>query len=250
MSDAVSNAEIEDVLASIRRLVSEHQISDRESDMDGGEDLTKKLVLTPALRVVEPDESFTPAEAETEAAADQADESPAETPETAEADDASGEADTVDAAADDQPADDAGSESAGDDLEHQIAELEAAVSRTFSEYEPAIAEEVEDEGATAVLNTRRAQMFGAAGFEEAEVVEETPAEEPAAERQHSESRPDPILPTNDDQDLYLDEDALRELVATFVREELRGRMGEKITQSVRRMVRREIHRALSVRELD
>ena len=55
MSDPVSNSEIEDVLASIRRLVSENAKAlkgDRVRDPEA-----EKLVLTPALRI---DESEAP----------------------------------------------------------------------------------------------------------------------------------------------------------------------------------------------
>lgn len=48
---------------------------------------------------------------------------------------------------------------------------------------------------------------------------------------------------------YLDEDALRELVASIVREELQGALGERITRNVRKLVRREIHRALAAHDL-
>ncbi|MCB1365775.1 MAG: hypothetical protein KDK02_16785 [Rhodobacteraceae bacterium] len=49
---------------------------------------------------------------------------------------------------------------------------------------------------------------------------------------------------------FLDEDSLRELVADIVREELQGALGERITRNVRKLVRREIHRALTAQELD
>ncbi len=42
----------------------------------------------------------------------------------------------------------------------------------------------------------------------------------------------------------LDEQALRELVASVVRSELQGALGERITRNVRKLVRREIQRAL------
>ncbi|MFV1594857.1 hypothetical protein VWZ88_20075 [Phaeobacter sp. JH20_36] len=47
----------------------------------------------------------------------------------------------------------------------------------------------------------------------------------------------------------LDEQALRELVSEIVREELQGALGERITRNVRKLVRREIHRALSAQNL-
>jgi hypothetical protein len=48
----------------------------------------------------------------------------------------------------------------------------------------------------------------------------------------------------------LDEEALRDLVAEIVREELMGTLGERITRNVRKLVRREIHRALNSQEFD
>jgi hypothetical protein len=49
---------------------------------------------------------------------------------------------------------------------------------------------------------------------------------------------------------FLDEESLRELVADIVRQELQGALGERITRNVRKLVRREIHRALVAQELD
>lgn len=48
----------------------------------------------------------------------------------------------------------------------------------------------------------------------------------------------------------LDEDALRDMVGDIVRLELQGALGERITRNVRKLVRREIHRALTTQELD
>ena len=48
----------------------------------------------------------------------------------------------------------------------------------------------------------------------------------------------------------LDEEALREMIAQTVREELMGELGERITRNVKKLVRREIHRALTSREFD
>lgn len=48
----------------------------------------------------------------------------------------------------------------------------------------------------------------------------------------------------------MDEDALRELVSEIVREQLQGPLGERITRNVRKLVRREIYRAMASNELD
>ncbi|MFK7752752.1 MAG: hypothetical protein AB8B51_09390 [Sedimentitalea sp.] len=48
----------------------------------------------------------------------------------------------------------------------------------------------------------------------------------------------------------LDEESLRELISDIVREELQGALGERITRNVRKLVRREIHRALTTQDLE
>lgn len=48
----------------------------------------------------------------------------------------------------------------------------------------------------------------------------------------------------------LDEDMLRQIVTDMVRQELQGALGERITRNVRKLVRREIARALATRELE
>ncbi len=51
-------------------------------------------------------------------------------------------------------------------------------------------------------------------------------------------------------DSLMDEEALRDLVSEIVRAELQGALGERITRNVRKLVRREIHRALTAQELE
>lgn len=48
----------------------------------------------------------------------------------------------------------------------------------------------------------------------------------------------------------LDEETLREMVSDIVREELQGALGERITRNVRKLVRREIHRAIAAQDLE
>jgi hypothetical protein len=47
-----------------------------------------------------------------------------------------------------------------------------------------------------------------------------------------------------------DEAALREMVVSIVREELQGALGERITRNVRKLVRREIYRAMASQEFE
>ena len=51
-------------------------------------------------------------------------------------------------------------------------------------------------------------------------------------------------------DQVIDEGALRDLVSEIVRSELQGALGERITRNVRKLVRREIHRALTAQEME
>lgn len=51
------------------------------------------------------------------------------------------------------------------------------------------------------------------------------------------------------QGLVLDEEALRDMVSEIVRQELQGALGERITRNVRKLVRREIQRALTAHDL-
>jgi len=48
----------------------------------------------------------------------------------------------------------------------------------------------------------------------------------------------------------VDEEAMREVIAELIQNELQGVLGERITRNVRRLVRREIQRALAVRDLE
>ncbi len=50
-------------------------------------------------------------------------------------------------------------------------------------------------------------------------------------------------------EMVIDADALRDLVVDIIRQELQGVLGERITRNVRKLVRREIHRALESRDL-
>jgi hypothetical protein len=60
--------------------------------------------------------------------------------------------------------------------------------------------------------------------------------------------PEDLVPSYEDG--LIDETVLRDMVAQLVREELRGSLGERITQNVRKLVRREIQRALLGQDYD
>lgn len=82
-------------------------------------------------------------------------------------------------------------------------------------------------------------------------TEPAPAVEPPAPPPESATAPQPAPAPEivGDDVAFIDEDDLQILVARIVREELRGQLGERITQQVRKLVRAEIARALDERNL-
>ncbi len=326
MSDPMTNTEVEDVLASIRRLVSDDKRPETEAEAAPA---TDRLVLTPSLRVMddvpapepEMEPEAEPFEAEHEAEAvdtDQDDHAAQdtdhdveteavevsdmdvveETPETAEVSDlddvqvfdvveqddtpetvdlsqmsideafAQGieeedtsdreaeaeapfqeQADEHDAVEETDTAETTDDASDGDDpvdvpsptLSDKIAALETLIGGRDDQFEP------DDAGADAYAGTEPPAM----AWEDAE---ETPPTYAAyAETRPPEDEDDTaetaaqIFSTDED---VLDEEALRDLVSDIVREELQGALGERITRNVRKLVRREIHRALAAQELE
>lgn len=214
MSDPVKTEDIEDVLSSIRRLVSEEpkpSLPEPKAEAPQPE----KLVLTPAFRVAE-DTANTPAE-----------------PDPGEAEAVSG-----------QPAADEGSEAGARDIaadepepeadlaetdevswheipfRHRVAELEAAVAESGEDWEPD-GTEIEHQDVAPenieTTDTARESDEGDAG---------------------------------EGDEAVLDEESLRDLVVEIVRQELQGTMGQRITRNVRKLVRQEINRALASRDLD
>ncbi|KAJ54140.1 hypothetical protein ACMU_03390 [Actibacterium mucosum KCTC 23349] len=77
------------------------------------------------------------------------------------------------------------------------------------------------------------------------------AQPPQLDEKPEEVEPDDTWSAVDESDsVLLDEDSLREMVVAIVREELQGGLGERITRNVRKLVRREINRALASRDFD
>lgn len=303
MSDPVTNVEIEDVLSSIRRLVSDgdkakssdqapsgapHDAAAKMLDMQSAASQTAipestipepppqsaqsttqqasqtdRLVLTPAFLVVDDEDQLHDADtiedtsAEDVNEADTSHEEPLKLTEMVwekveEAEETSGVAEPSDRS----------------DLVATIAELEAAISAGGDDYEPdgseAMAETIPWPGAVA-RNIHEA--------EDAELTEDDTAPEmdieaeggeacfenrdPETDMAQDEADADIDVYADDDLDglldvggVSLDEEALRELVADVVRQELSGDLGEKITRNVRKLVRREIYRILSSQEFD
>ena len=151
-------------------------------------------------------------------------------------------------------------------LEETAAEFETAVTAQTDEFEP-------DEGESFAQDAWAASAFPETespepASEPASEVASTPpvASEPEEPRQKSADLSEMIAQELDaafaakPEDTpkqaargILDEmsvDILRNLVSEIIREELAGALGEKITRNVRKLVQREINRALMARGID
>lgn len=320
MPDAVTNAEVEDVLSSIRRLVSEDRRTPAEEKPKAS---TDRLVLTPALRVAEAprresidaekvvadhsyggdqraDDTASDADAvigalmaETQDEEDHADhhDTPDETVVHQDRDDQDEAAAGVNAgdegdyagpndtdedstasvqdaglndgrsldevfrAVDAQEAEASvlrdvpeyrGAESplSAQSLSAKIAVLEEVIARTDDQWEP------DGAGRDDYAGTEHPAMAWEDATDDAgseDVADAAPeATLFGGQAPRSDASADML---NSDEDV-LDEDALRDLVSDIVRQELQGALGERITRNVRKLVRREIHRALAAQELE
>jgi len=146
-------------------------------------------------------------------------------------------------------------------LSDKIAALEAKIGQTQDQWEPD--GETDDDYAGTPVETIEWQDHDASAKAEVDTdADVTPPDAEIdlqdAEATNATAAPDQSVPNDDDDvldilsddDTILDEESLRELVAEIVRQELQGALGERITRNVRKLVRREIHRALTAQELD
>lgn len=220
----MSSREIEDVLSSIRRLVSEDMRSVPRPPAAEG-----KLLLTPSLRVVEPGE---PA-AEDALLEDVVSRIGAGVP--------------ADAGWETDPAEGAwpGAEVVSVDLDG-VDEAEVVVPAATGqdwEEEPAAAPKVEPQDLAD-------PDMGSADQAEAEAVAEILREEEAlaarVDTDTQEAPQDLFSPADTDE---FNEEALRDLVRALIREELQGELGARMTRNVRKQVRAEIARAFGIQQL-
>ena len=123
-----------------------------------------------------------------------------------------------------------------------VSELEEAFAKMPEDWEPA-----------PVVTS--ADKNGFASFEETaeSEVEDPPAEQNSAVNQMASQ----IVDTAELESIVaskmgslIDQDALRALVVKTVHEELTGELGERITRNVRKLVRREINRVITSRDLE
>ncbi|WP_170475929.1 hypothetical protein [Ruegeria arenilitoris] len=252
MSDSVTNADVEDVLSSVKRLVSEEVREESEFIfIPTAARKPGRLVLTEALRVGE-EEKSAPLKLVTESeGGEEAKKAGAETAGIAapmrlhlsdivRPHDETSEPDIQDEEFDDGPMpivplrlgerrDLAGSLSA------KIEALEAAIARTEDQWEP----DGESDDAYSGTPNQAVEWPQDPADQSAEEETETPlifshrADAPASVEEGSKA---------------LDEDVLSELVAQIVRQELQGKLGEGITRNIRKMVRREINKVIASQE--
>lgn len=260
MSEPMSSTEIEDVLSSIRRLVSEDMRPLARPAGAAAPQAGEKLILTPALRVVQEDDTEAKAvfvaaprlhladpvaTAEPEpsalglvvssvgAAVDaQPDEWEAEIgdvqPEAAFSSEGWG-----------LPAPDADAELSGDrdNGSDHFEMTDAAEVPSWAQQDGG--EVADDEAAPVMQGTIEPDRVWADAAEASVIAELADAPEQ-----------DEFLDENLDAGMRFDEDVLRELVRDILREELAGKMGERITRNIRKLVRAEIARSLAAHEFD
>lgn len=276
MSEPVKTDGIEDVLSSIRRLVSEDSRGAAVPPAASPQTRPDALVLTPALRVPEqeppalhaepPVRPVRPQRSEmAEAAGNERLHFVRTAEDTAVADATAAEAEPEPASEDAAPwvkpdatlfsAVGGVSEQAvsSSSLEEKIAALEAVIGGTDDQWEPD-GESRDDYSGTNVepLTWEDAvpEPGDAPGAEDAAQDDDGPEEVLVdADFLAREAVTEEALETLASDEAVLDEDSLRELVADIVREELQGALGERITRNVRKLVRREIHRALAAQDL-
>ena len=304
MNDPVTNVEIEDVLSSIRRLVSEDArvrpvgwqaepvatAAEAAPVAEAG-----RLVLTPALRVTEDAEQeadVPEADGDTATEAEEAMEARPEEGEfvhhavdsdhddAADAQDMFDDAEANVASSDDHDSaesfedtsEDAGqgwatpeaaplvlSDAAEEAMvwedHHEEAEPDTAARAVTAE--AATDAYSEDDEATLHPVTQEADAEhdpDAAGFIFASTRDGSGHDRAASaagmeQADESDAMDDRAFLLSEDETI-LDEETLREMVAEIVRQELQGALGERITRNVRKLVRREIHRAMTSHELE
>jgi hypothetical protein len=249
MSEPVSNAEIEDVLSSIRRLVSNDVSESQEAVAD---EPAAKLILTADFRVPElddvPSEEAEVSEAE---APDAGDDTPFEFHHTERATDE--DTQTAQAEPDQEdtnevwqdPAEQAEDvaqveEDTTPSLESTIADLEAAIGQQDGEWEPDGSDFEEDADAEEVMSEPVQDWIDG-------TAQEVDAKAAADDAFKDEAEDADLFGSEES---VIDEETLRDMVSDIVRQELQGALGERITRNVRKLVRREINRVLAAQDFE
>lgn len=132
----------------------------------------------------------------------------------------------------------------------------ASVSRVLNEPKVEITEdegaEEEPSQAEVSVSTEASEPTTEDSAPSIETVEEPAVADAPIGAAESADEPEPTEEETDaasDDLAGLESEVTRELVAALVREELQGELGERITRSVRKLVRREVQRILAAQEL-
>ena len=141
-------------------------------------------------------------------------------------------------------------------LEQKVAELEALISGSDEDWEPE--PEPHQDGASHFLGDRAEALAWQDYDGDTEEVEAAPdltffqshRNRPRDEQTTHDAATEAETEPSDGGTAVIDEDMLRDMVAEIVRQELQGALGERITRNVRKLVRREIHRALISQNLE
>ncbi|MEX0306646.1 MAG: hypothetical protein AB3N12_04590 [Ruegeria sp.] len=247
MSDRVVNANIQDVLSSVKRMVDEDAHDESEFIFVPSAPAPKagRLVLTDALRVSdEPLIARKPAPLKLMPQHSTREGTPvqvANEPRNPAVPMRLQPSDIVrpgDVKAEAPKRDLAGSLSA------KIEALEAAIARTEDQWEP----DGESDDEYSGTKTRAVEWPVEKGFAQSQTEETESVAEPEATFIR-----DPAVVADQAQkptEVTIGEEELREIVAQIVREELQGALGERITRNLRKMVRREITRAMAASDID
>lgn len=259
MSEPVTNAEVEDVLSSIRRLVGETRRSSQvRLHIETQDDTQDMLVLTPQLRVeaghevlkLMPEDAVPPTSDWYEFEEPPLPEkmkvvSSTEQPSEAFEDPQEARADPDHASILVKRT----SEADFMNLSAKIAALETAIAKTVDQWEPDGTDSDAYSGTLPPAMTWQDNVeldgMGKPVAETAPMAETTPDDVAAVSLDDAETVVEAAL-----EEHVIDEETLRAMVADIVRSELQGELGERITRNVRKLVRREIQRALVAQSLD
>ncbi|MCG7518970.1 hypothetical protein [Ruegeria sp. Ofav3-42] len=255
MTDKVANSGVEDVLSSIKRLVGEKGQKALDTMPSSIARKPGRLVLTDALRVGGTSSVQDGPENEPEAKEGYTADASVK-PMLLRACDIVAREDSADNVPlkPEQPKD------ATNSLSAKIEALEAAIARTEDQWEP----DGDSEDAYSGTPTRSLDWSKKEDTSKPDTLETSDAAS-ETEVDKEKSSPDVMATFIRDPDVFsltsaeikqeaespkIDEEALRKLIAQVVREELQGVLGERITRNVRKMVRREIYKALAEQELE
>lgn len=246
MSKVVVQSDVEDVLSSIRQLVGETKQS---STFVFCQDAKERLVLEPQQRVAKapvlrllPEQAVEPEETWGKFEEPPLAEISCE-PRTTKDPDGDDEP-TFNAPADDGSAHRLQFQKNVSDLTSKIEALEKAIAKTADQWEPDGAGQDAYSG-TQPPTIRWRENVELDGLGKPMIPPVTPEPKPDVHIQTSAPNVQ-----DDIEEQFIEEDALRIIVAEIVRSEFQGELGERITRNVRKLVRREIQRALTARTYD